>query len=233
MLSEEEIVRLVRDRIDHPATLKEIVQILRIPREERATFKLDERREAKPQSYDDLGFRELGALFDSNEVADESQPHSQAGESIDMDNERESEVGQVHVADAEASDALEVDESEAAADDNSGEASPPVETPAAAAERIDAWFRSAKTLADIPAVQNPDVDYRADHESLYGPAPGAGNNATIEIGSGGIEATSDDFELDTSDESPRDVATLNGMGVRVRLVKGAYKEPKTVAFQDK
>jgi ribonuclease R len=39
MLSEEEIVRLVRDRIDHPATLKEIVQILRIPREERATFK--------------------------------------------------------------------------------------------------------------------------------------------------------------------------------------------------
>ena len=33
--------------------------------------------------------------------------------------------------------------------------------------------------------------------------------------------------------SPRDVATLNGMGVRVRLVKGAYKEPKTVAFQDK
>ena len=33
--------------------------------------------------------------------------------------------------------------------------------------------------------------------------------------------------------SPQDVATLNGMGVRVRLVKGAYKEPKTVAFQDK
>ena len=33
--------------------------------------------------------------------------------------------------------------------------------------------------------------------------------------------------------SPRDVATLNGMGVRIRLVKGAYKEPKTVAFQDK
>ena len=33
--------------------------------------------------------------------------------------------------------------------------------------------------------------------------------------------------------SPRDIATLNGMGVRVRLVKGAYKEPKTVAYQDK
>lgn len=33
--------------------------------------------------------------------------------------------------------------------------------------------------------------------------------------------------------SPRDVARLNAMGVRVRLVKGAYKEPKTVAYQDK
>jgi proline dehydrogenase len=33
--------------------------------------------------------------------------------------------------------------------------------------------------------------------------------------------------------SPQDVRHLNGMGVRVRLVKGAYKEPKTVAFQDK
>jgi proline dehydrogenase len=33
--------------------------------------------------------------------------------------------------------------------------------------------------------------------------------------------------------SPRDVQRLNELGSRVRLVKGAYKEPKTVAFQDK
>jgi proline dehydrogenase len=33
--------------------------------------------------------------------------------------------------------------------------------------------------------------------------------------------------------SPRDVQRLSEMGVRVRLVKGAYREPKTVAFQDK
>ena len=33
--------------------------------------------------------------------------------------------------------------------------------------------------------------------------------------------------------SPADVRRLNEMGARVRLVKGAYKEPKTVAFQDK
>ncbi|MDH4066337.1 MAG: proline dehydrogenase family protein [Acidobacteriota bacterium] len=33
--------------------------------------------------------------------------------------------------------------------------------------------------------------------------------------------------------SPTDIARLNGLGARVRLVKGAYKEPKAVAFQDK
>lgn len=33
--------------------------------------------------------------------------------------------------------------------------------------------------------------------------------------------------------SPDDVRRLNQLGARVRLVKGAYKEPKMVAFQDK
>jgi proline dehydrogenase len=33
--------------------------------------------------------------------------------------------------------------------------------------------------------------------------------------------------------SAADIQKLNGMGVRVRLVMGAYKEPKTVAFQKK
>ena len=33
--------------------------------------------------------------------------------------------------------------------------------------------------------------------------------------------------------SEQDVRRLNALGARVRLVKGAYKEPKTVAFQHK
>lgn len=33
--------------------------------------------------------------------------------------------------------------------------------------------------------------------------------------------------------SEADIRRLNGLGVRVRLVKGAYKEPKTVAYQKK
>ncbi len=33
--------------------------------------------------------------------------------------------------------------------------------------------------------------------------------------------------------TPSDVARMNAIGARVRLVKGAYKEPKAVAYQDK
>ena len=39
MHSEEQILTLIRDRVDHPATVKELLQVLRIPREERASFK--------------------------------------------------------------------------------------------------------------------------------------------------------------------------------------------------
>ena len=39
MHSEQDVLRLIRDRIDHPATVKELLQVLRISRDERATFK--------------------------------------------------------------------------------------------------------------------------------------------------------------------------------------------------
>ena len=39
MYSEHEVLRLIRDRIDHPATVKELLQTLRVPREARATFR--------------------------------------------------------------------------------------------------------------------------------------------------------------------------------------------------
>ena len=39
MFSEDQILRLVRERVDHPATAKELLQLLKIPREERASFK--------------------------------------------------------------------------------------------------------------------------------------------------------------------------------------------------
>src|SRR5262245_1894961 len=39
MFSEEEILNLIEERVDHPATVKELLQVLRIPREERPSFK--------------------------------------------------------------------------------------------------------------------------------------------------------------------------------------------------
>src|SRR6188472_1042642 len=39
MYSEQEVLRMIRDRIDHPATVKELLQVLRISRDHRVTFK--------------------------------------------------------------------------------------------------------------------------------------------------------------------------------------------------
>ena len=39
MLNHEQLLRLMRDRVDHPATPRELLQRLKIPREQRATFK--------------------------------------------------------------------------------------------------------------------------------------------------------------------------------------------------
>lgn len=39
MQSETEILRAIRDRVDHPATARELVQVLRVPREQQVTFK--------------------------------------------------------------------------------------------------------------------------------------------------------------------------------------------------
>ena len=39
MLTEEQVLKLIRDRVDHPATAKELLQVLRIGPDERAAFK--------------------------------------------------------------------------------------------------------------------------------------------------------------------------------------------------
>jgi ribonuclease R len=39
MLTEDQIISLINDRVDHPATVKELLQALKVPRDERATFK--------------------------------------------------------------------------------------------------------------------------------------------------------------------------------------------------
>src|SRR5262245_8241804 len=39
MLTDEEILKLMRDRVNHPATAKELIQILKIGKDDRTAFK--------------------------------------------------------------------------------------------------------------------------------------------------------------------------------------------------
>ncbi len=39
MLSDAQILAAIRDRVDHPATLRELIRRLKVPREERASFR--------------------------------------------------------------------------------------------------------------------------------------------------------------------------------------------------
>ena len=39
MLTPEQLLRLIRDKLDHPATPREMLQRLKLPRHERPTFK--------------------------------------------------------------------------------------------------------------------------------------------------------------------------------------------------
>lgn len=194
------------DDVTLAATLAEMAQIesgLPDEIEEVAEFGLNDGDEVPEQTADDLGFGDLKALFDSNEVTDANQPRLQVEEAAHFGDEEDSESPDADIADANEGWPVNI---EAATDKLAFEEPKEIESPEAAAERIDAWFKSAQTLADIPAVQKPDVDYRADHESLFGPSPAASNNATVDIGSGGFQDLSDDFELNPTDESEQDVA---------------------------
>ena len=39
VLSDDEILRLMRERVNHPATAKELIQLLKVPRDDRTAFK--------------------------------------------------------------------------------------------------------------------------------------------------------------------------------------------------
>ena len=105
------------------------------------------------------------------------------------------------------------------------------ETPEAAAQRIDAWFRSAKTLPDVPPLEDETplehtaVDYHDDDEIES--VSSAANNATIDLGSQGVDGLdlSDDFELETPPEAPQDIATWDDSQHMERLLAGIEDQP--------
>lgn len=99
------------------------------------------------------------------------------------------------------------------------------ESPEAAAERIDAWFRSAKTLADVPPLERASGGYEDEPE--VEPVSSAANSATIDLGAQGVDELdfSDDFELEPSTEAPQDIATWDDSQHMERLLAGIQEQP--------
>jgi hypothetical protein len=116
----------------------------------------------------------------------------------------------------------------------------PEESPEAAAQRIDQWFRSAKTLSDVPqAASDPDEEIEVQKIDPQDVDPLAGSK-TIDIGemraAGGFDS---DFELDQPAETPHDAAAWDDSQDMERLLAGienepahSFDEPVEAAFQD-
>ena len=112
---------------------------------------------------------------------------------------------------------------------------PVVESPEAAAQRIDAWFRSAKTLPDVPPLDDVTPLKAAaldlGDEPKTEPRIASANDATIDLGSLGVHGDddlglSDDFELDTPAESPQDVAAWEDSQHMERLLASIGDQPQ-------
>lgn len=116
----------------------------------------------------------------------------------------------------------------------------PLETPEEAAQRIDAWFRSAKTLEDVPQVSDlPLMDETALDEpsAIEAKTPAlesAATNATIDLDSAHIDelALSDDFELEHASESPSEpVAPWDDSHHMDQLLADIQDQPEHNEFQ--
>jgi ribonuclease R len=66
MMSRDQILQMVRDRVHHPASVRELVQVLKVPREERATF----RRHLKGLAADGLLIQVRGNRYGLPEKMD-------------------------------------------------------------------------------------------------------------------------------------------------------------------
>jgi plasmid stabilization system protein ParE len=139
---------------------------------------------------EELNFDDLDAMLSD----EDSQTEPPEPASLDLTERAKNEAARNAAEDDEPLD-LEFDEPKAEV--------PPAETPEEAARRIDAWFKSAKTLADVPALgdvpapNDPQVDYHEQHETT-GPSAAA-TSATIDLSSANLDIhhMNEDFELDS------------------------------------
>src|SRR6476620_5926454 len=104
------------------------------------------------------------------------------------------------------------------------------ESPEAAAQRIDQWFRSAKTLSDLPSsAGNPDDEIEVQKVEPEDIAPqevhtlAGGKTIDIsELHAGGFDS---DFELDQPEEAQNEQAAWDDSQDMERLLAGIENQP--------
>jgi hypothetical protein len=99
------------------------------------------------------------------------------------------------------------------------------DSPEAAAERIDAWFRSAKTIIDGPPIEHELAN--EGQEDPIEPPHRVENRDTIGIDAGDTDVPGMDseFELDPAAQPHHDLATWDDSQHMDRLLAGLHNEP--------
>jgi len=103
---------------------------------------------------------------------------------------------------------------------------PGTESHEEAAQRIDQWFRSAKTLSDVPPLDEAELTGQSSHEMLE-PTTHAASGETIDSSSddAALADVTSDFELETSSASPNDAAPWDDSQHMDRLLADLEGQP--------
>lgn len=182
--------------------------------------------EASVVESEEFGFADLEAMLGDDDLAEE-KPLSALSTPSATSMGSGPESNELRIADVADDEPLDLDGPTAEA--------PQSESLEEAAERIDAWFRSAKTVADVPPLGNSPVEAaeiettpaKSKQPEAEVATSSAATNATIDLGSGGIDDLdlSDDFELDQSSHEPQEVAAWDDSQHMDQLLADAQDKP--------
>ncbi len=177
--------------------------------------------ESETSEAESLDFADLEAMLGDDDLPAKESPSTPPQSAAGQGGAKSDEL---HVADVVDDGPFELDASTAE--------EPHSESREEAAGRIDAWFRSAKTVAEVqPLADSPSKELEHESKSQQREdesAPSvASTNATIDLGSGGVDELSfnDDFDLESSGDESRDVATWDDSQRMDQLLAGVEDMP--------
>jgi hypothetical protein len=102
---------------------------------------------------------------------------------------------------------------------------PGTESHEEAAQRIDQWFRSAKTLSDLPALEESDLAGQSSNEMLEPTSDAAGNSIDLSSDDAEFAEVASDFELETPADLPNDAAPWDDSQHMDRLLADLEGQP--------